>query len=862
MTFTPHEYQQRAIGELIKSVRDSQDAFERYGELSAIALTAPTGAGKTVIAAFVIEHLLVGPDADPDAVVLWLSDSPSLNVQTAERFSQISADLTPEVLQGTGVVRTIEAGRRGRQAAFDSIQELEPGCVYLVNRQLFAETSRLEKAGERGDGVTLRDVIDKAIRERHLVLFIDEAHRGIGRASREDDAKSATIYSSIIDGLGGHEVPHVVVGVSATPRRFMEVMNARSHKRTLRPAITVTPAEVQDSGLIVDEIDLHVPASQKPKGDLDWLDMACDRLAELDGEWADYAEAHPSDPRVRPLLLVQVENRSRSSETTSKAEAERVEALARHIAGRIPSLARYPMSFANAFGAHMDAGDVKYVYPERVQEDDDVRVLFVREAVSAGWDCPRASVMWSARRHVDSDYVVQLIGRLTRTPLAKRAGEPGSPLNRVSCYLPRFAAEQTKGAVDYLTGRTAGFSYDPMVPVGRVLVNPVEVTWGGGFDPAALEDVERAWDTIPTAIIPRKSSNAFRSLVNAASLFIDLGWDAPLIERSFPVRLDAIAAEHPDEWNAAVDSVEHIHGSRIVIDRITGEEHVEQIVEDAGMPSIDAAAGKAARMFTKVLAIAYQKACRAKLTDRGAKIRLAAAMQCDPVREALESWAGDTLDSMMDAHAADRAFLTGEQRERFDTLEGGGVTYRPLKRPVPLKGRHSQSKYPSQTVDGSLPQWAKHVYADRQGVYYSKFNDLETKVLDVELARDRTIAWYRNPSLGLDRSFTIPYETADGTHGLHPDFIFFTRTADGGVRPSVVDPHGDHLADSLAKLIGWCDWLDQHSGVFAQVLSVSDTADGVRFLDLTDVATRSVVRAWQGVDATGLYTGPMSHPYR
>ena len=46
-------------------------------------------------------------------------------------------------------------------------------------------------------------------------------------------------------------------------------------------------------------------------------------------------------------------------------------------------------------------------------------VLF-KEALTTGWDCPRAEVMLSFRSAQDYTYIAQLIGRMVRTPLARR----------------------------------------------------------------------------------------------------------------------------------------------------------------------------------------------------------------------------------------------------------------------------------------------------------------------------------------------------------------------------------------------------------------------------------------------------------
>lgn len=474
--------------------------------------------------------------------------------------------------------------------------------------------------------------------------------------------------------------------------------------------------------------------------------------------------------------------------------------------------------------------------------------------------------MWSARSHSDADYMIQLAGRLTRTPLAKRAGNGDDTVDTAFCYLPFFDPELAKRAGEYLSGRTMLFDCQPATAVGRVYINPVEITWGGGHeDDWSMDDVEKAWDGIETAIIPRKSPNPLRSLVNAVTLFVNLKWDAPRVKHLFVTRLKALADEHRDEWDATLERIRTIDAKRITVDALTGETHVKQVRVAANKDVIARSAKAASRAFTPDLCMAYRKA-RAKELRRNDTVlfdtELAVAAACEPIRDGLRAWATDLLDGMMDSRAAERAFLPEDRKAEFDAIEGGHVSWRPLERPKPLRARHASSKYPIQQCEGSLPAWPKHVYADRRGMYHCKANDLEKLVLDTELPRERTVAWYRNPSANTARSFAVPYTVNGETKGLHPDFLFFTRMPDGSVRPSAVDPHGGHLADALPKLNGWCDWIDAHPDAFAQVLSVSDTPDdGTRMLDLTDARVRAAVRAWGEPDAVGLYAGPLSHPY-
>lgn len=71
---------------------------------------------------------------------------------------------------------------------------------------------------------------------------------------------------------------------------------------------------------------------------------------------------------------------------------------------------------AQTFGCHT----VPYISPERVQESTWVRILIAKDAISTGWDCPRAEVMVSFRPARDKTHITQLLGRMVRTPLARQ----------------------------------------------------------------------------------------------------------------------------------------------------------------------------------------------------------------------------------------------------------------------------------------------------------------------------------------------------------------------------------------------------------------------------------------------------------
>jgi type III restriction enzyme len=74
--------------------------------------------------------------------------------------------------------------------------------------------------------------------------------------------------------------------------------------------------------------------------------------------------------------------------------------------------------------------------------------------LSTGWDCPRAETMMSFRHAQDYTHIAQLLGRMIRTPLARRV-EADAELNNVALYLPFFDEETVKSVEEALRNSEA-----------------------------------------------------------------------------------------------------------------------------------------------------------------------------------------------------------------------------------------------------------------------------------------------------------------------------------------------------------------------------------------------------------------------
>lgn len=410
MRYTLKDYQVGAVRDVLKNLAQARDMYHRYRSLTQFSLTATTGAGKTVMAAAVIEAVFFGNDEfdfepDPGAVVLWFSDDPSLNEQSRVRIQAASSEL--------------DARLRVVESTF-SEPSLRPGYVYFLNTQKLSKNSRLVKGDPgptngqttlfepRPDEVqsSIYDTITNTIKNEDLTLYLvlDEAHRGMGTTNKDH----TTIVQRLINGQGSVPPMPVVFGISsATVERFEKAMkDAKS--RTALPSVLVDSALVQASGLLKDDIALSIP-TEDGAFDTVLLTEAVKKIRASTTAWAQYAQEQGGAEVVVPLLVVQVGDKP-SQETLVRTLDTIYEAW--------PGLAHD--SIANVFGEHQDltVGQqiVPYIEPQRVQDAKYLQVLLAKSAISTGWDCPRAEVLVSFRPAQDRTHITQLLGRMMRTP--------------------------------------------------------------------------------------------------------------------------------------------------------------------------------------------------------------------------------------------------------------------------------------------------------------------------------------------------------------------------------------------------------------------------------------------------------------
>ncbi|WP_109689409.1 hypothetical protein [Branchiibius hedensis] len=137
-------------------------------------------------------------------------------------------------------------------------------------------------------------------------------------------------------------------------------------------------------------------------------------------------------------------------------------------------------------------------------------MLLAKDAVSTGWDCPRAEVLVSLRPAVDATYVTQLLGRMVRTPLAQTTGD--ERLNAASCYLPRFDKDTAKQVAEEIMGLREPASGERGAAVAKVMLKPVMLSRNTEVPDEVFDVVESLPSFAKPAAAPKPVKAAYSRL--------------------------------------------------------------------------------------------------------------------------------------------------------------------------------------------------------------------------------------------------------------------------------------------------------------------------------------------------------------
>lgn len=471
--------------------------------------------------------------------------------------------------------------------------------------------------------------------------------------------------------------------------------------------------------------------------------------------------------------------------------------------------------------------------------------------------------MVSFRPARDRTHITQLLGRMVRTPLARRI--PGNDrLNSVDCLLPFFDKNSVEAVADALM---KGGGDDGDAPLGRrVLINPKEMT----PNPSVPEAVWEKFLSLPSQSLPQRGAKPVKRLTALAQelasdgLLPDAGKHA---HAEMHKVLEAAQARYVEDIATARKAVLTVEGKSLTADLKGKAKSFDDFWEDADYAVIEDAYRRASRILSPDLSRTYAEYLAAKKTDAEsledalmeAHADIAALGLVPDVKTYLDTEADKASKVWLDKYRIQIKDLSDERQEAYRLIKGMSTEPQDIDLAKPKSWMEATSVREANGSETALPTYKHHMLCNEDGEFPAEMNEWEIKVLQAEIHRQGFRAWYRNPSRSSQDSLGVAYTYNNQVKIVRPDFIFFSVQPDGTIAADIVDPHGTHLSDALPKLQGLAAYTETHSTFYRRIEAIAKVGDKLRVLDLTDPAVRKAVA--EAKDAKSLYDGTLAIDY-
>ena len=287
------------------------------------------------------------------------------------------------------------APHRSTQNLFDALQNgFEPESTTFINWELV--TKKGNTAIRDSERKNLFDRIAEAHRAgTEFIVIIDEEHSN-------NTAKAKTI----IDGFSARNI----IRVSATA-----VENKRFEY------FEIDEVDVINAGLITKALYVNeglVDGMEITNEYECLLDLADDKRKAIATRYKDLGKA------VRPLVLIQFPN---GQPETIRAVEAKLESMG--------------YTYDNGMVSIWMSED-KRDLPDNLTDNDATPIfLLMKQAISTGWDCPRAKILVKLREGMSESFEIQTIGRIRRMPEAKHYEDDVLDF----CYLYTFDEKYKEG---------------------------------------------------------------------------------------------------------------------------------------------------------------------------------------------------------------------------------------------------------------------------------------------------------------------------------------------------------------------------------------------------------------------------------
>ena len=362
------DYQIRAIEKLQKNANELLELNNNH----TLIFKAPTGSGKTIMIAEFIKDFISNNQHDKEFSFIWAAPR-KLHTQSKEKLTKhYSESMSIKCSNFDNLSnRKIEANEI-LFLNWESINK-EKNIYYRENEQEFY----LEKILEN----TVAD-------DKELILIIDESHHTAG------SEKSQELINLINAKLS--------IAVSATPNVSGETVTVhREHviqEGMIKKNISINP-DFKNSILN------HSPSGKikvKSKAEESTTELVIRKAIEKRNILCE--KLVKEDSNVNPLILIQLPDRRHDENIMN----EIIDILKRNHSINLEN---------NKLAIYLSEN--KKNLDTIIKNQNPVEVMIFKQAISLGWDCPRASILILFRDWKSITFSVQTIGRIMRMPELK-----------------------------------------------------------------------------------------------------------------------------------------------------------------------------------------------------------------------------------------------------------------------------------------------------------------------------------------------------------------------------------------------------------------------------------------------------------
>lgn len=367
MIYTLKNYQRDAVNELKQYISIGFKSTSR----KEVVFKAPTGSGKTFMAASLFEEL-AEENPSVNFCILWACPG------KGELHKQ-SFDAVKTYLGGNPVCSLLE------DDFFGSRKYIKDKEIVFINWEKLIQKDKetgkwANNLMKNQEGMNFIDVIEKTKQNgTRVILVIDESHIGASQKARIQE-----FINTII-------IPNIVLEMSATP--------LNNHID-----VEVEAQKVVDEGMIKEDVIVNQGINKEDKtlaeqdSELLVLQKGYDKRQEIVEEY------NKLNIAVNPLVLIQIPN-------VDEGEAKKL----------------VIKDFLREKGITEDNGKLKFWCDDKgnfnkkaIKKNNDItEYLVFKTAVATGWDCPRAHILIKFRDGKSETFETQTIGRILRTAEAK-----------------------------------------------------------------------------------------------------------------------------------------------------------------------------------------------------------------------------------------------------------------------------------------------------------------------------------------------------------------------------------------------------------------------------------------------------------